>query len=45
MRRILEAIEAGDGEAAYVASMEHVNVVSDLAQVALAGESKHSGGI
>jgi DNA-binding GntR family transcriptional regulator len=39
MRRILDAIERGDGEAAYAASIDHVNVVAELAQRALAGSA------
>ena len=40
MRRLLEAIERADGEAAYVASMEHVQVASRLAQAALEAAGK-----
>jgi DNA-binding GntR family transcriptional regulator len=45
MRRILAAIEVGDGDAAYIASMDHVNVVATLAQAALAERSKLSDAI
>jgi GntR family transcriptional regulator, trigonelline degradation regulator len=45
MRRILAAIEAGDGDAAYAASMDHVNVVATLAQAALARGSKHTDAV
>ena len=37
MRRILSAIEAGDPEAAYAATMDHLGVVKDLARKALEG--------
>ena len=37
MRRILSAIEAGDPEGAYAATMDHLGVVKDLARKALEG--------
>jgi DNA-binding GntR family transcriptional regulator len=46
MRRILKAIEQKDGDTAYAASVDHVNVVAELAQRALAqsesGEAQSS---
>ena len=36
MRRILKAIERKDGDAAYAASVDHVNLVAELAQRVLA---------
>jgi DNA-binding GntR family transcriptional regulator len=40
MRRIVSAIEARDGDAAYAASIEHVAVVAELAQSILADITK-----
>jgi DNA-binding GntR family transcriptional regulator len=45
MRRILEAIERGDGDAAYAASIDHVNIVAKLAQGALIDAATSAAGM
>jgi len=44
MRRIVAAIDKGDADAAYAASMDHVRVAAGLAQVALKTMEEQSAG-